>query len=578
MKKTIFFLYLSVITLIILMIFPSPIYAADTIYLTENGWSEPDIGTWNQETKTATLEKDLDNTTITISSSGLTLDGNGKKLNGNNLLENGVAIGMNVKNTTVKNLQISNFQKGVYTYYNSPSNNIIRNNEITGCLWAVYLYYSTDNTIDSNYIYDCDNGIYVHINCDDSMIIKNTIREIDYSGLKISSSRKNTIKNNDFSYCGSGIDIAYNSDENKIYNNNFIENTIQAKVSGSYGNEFNLPEPDGGNYWSDWVDPDSDLDGFVDNPYVFAGGQDNYPYSKMSGWLKSKNNDDISAPSSEIIVTGTEGSNGWYISDLVVTLSASDGPEGSGIAKTEYSFDNISWNTYLNPFTVFTEGINTIYYRSTDNAGNIENTLSANINIDKTPPSITILNPEASKDYLLNQVNLAEWVVEDSISGIVSSSATVACGEPFDTSSTGQKTFNVNASDNAGNFSEINNIYNVVNVSTFSGFLPPLDNTGKSFKCGSAIPVKFKLTDNKGGNIGNSVARLFLARIEDGIPGVMIEATSKGKSDDLNYFRYDAGSDQYIYNLDTKPLEEGIWRLIVYLDDLQSYTVDIELR
>ncbi len=416
------------------------------------------------------------------------------------------------------------------------------------------------------------------LNPDDSMIIKNTITEIDYLGLKISSSRKNTVKNNDFSYCGSGIDIAYNSDENKIYNNNFIENTIQAKVSGSYGNEFNLTEPDGGNYWSDWVAPDSDLDGFVDNPYVFAGGQDTYPYAKMNGWLKSKTNDDISAPSSEIFILGTEGSNGWYISEVVVTISASDGQEGSGIAKTEYSFDNVSWNTYLNPFTVYTEGINTIYYRSTDNSGNIENTLSANINIDKTPPSITILNPEASKDYLLNQVNFTEWVVEDAISGIESSSATVACGEPFDTSSTGQKTFNVSASDNAGNFSEINNIYNVVNTSTFSGFLPPLDNSGKSFKCGSAIPVKFQLTDNMGANISNSVARLFLSRIEDGIPGVEIEATSKGKSDDLNNFRYDAGSNQYIYNLDTKPLEKGIWRLILYLDGLQSCTVDIELR
>ena len=578
MKRTTLFICLAVITSIILMILPSPIYAADNIYLTENGWSDPDVGTWDEETKTATLEKDLDNTTITISSGGLTLDGNGKKLSGNDLLENGVVIGISVKNTTVKNLIISDFQKGIYAYYNSPSNNIIQDNEINGCFWAIYLYYSAYNTIDNNYIYDCSNGIYANIHCDGSTISKNKITQIDNSGLKISSSCENTIKNNEFSYCGSGIDIAYNSDENKIYNNNFIENAIQAKVSVSYGNEFNLPEPEGGNHWSDWITPDSDMDGFVDTPYSFAGGLDKYPYAKMNGWIKSKTNNDITSPSSEISIAGTQGLNGWYISDVEVTLSASDDPEGSGIAKTEYSFDNISWNTYLNPFTLDSEGSKTIYYRSTDNSGNIENTLSANINIDKTAPSITILDPEEYGDYILNQVVFADWKVEDAVSGVSASSASAACGEPFDTSSSGEKTFTVSASDNAGNFSEIAFIYKVVSMNTFSGFLPPVNDAGKPFKCGSVIPVKFQLTDTGGGYISNSVARLFLARIENDMPGDAIEATSKGKSNDQNYFRYDSSSNQYIYNLDTEPLEKGIWRLLLYIEGLQYYATDIELR
>jgi hypothetical protein len=92
------------------------------------------------------------------------------------------------------------------------------------------------------------------------------------------------------------------------------------------------------------------------------------------------------------------------------------------------------------------------------------------------------------------------------------------------------------------------------------------------------IPVKFQPTDNGGGNTSSSVARLFLARIENDMPGDEIEASSKGKSNDLNYFRYDTGSSQYIYNLDTKPLDPGILRLIIYLDDLQTYATDIELR
>ena len=92
------------------------------------------------------------------------------------------------------------------------------------------------------------------------------------------------------------------------------------------------------------------------------------------------------------------------------------------------------------------------------------------------------------------------------------------------------------------------------------------------------IPVKFQLTDTGGGYISNSVARLFLARIENDMPGDTIEATSKGKSNDQNYFRYDSSSNQYIYNLDTEPLEKGIWRLLLYIEGLKYYATDIELR
>lgn len=65
-----------------------------------------------------------------------------------------------------------------------------------------------------------------------------------------------------------------------------------------------------------------------------------------------------------------------------------DNEGGSGIKKTEYSFDGTTWNTYSTPFAISKEGTTTVYYRSTDNAGNVEITKSTSVKIDKTTPTI----------------------------------------------------------------------------------------------------------------------------------------------------------------------------------------------
>ena len=98
-----------------------------------------------------------------------------------------------------------------------------------------------------------------------------------WDGISLHSSVDNILTNNTASNNGwSGIYL-YSSSNNKIYNNNFIGNATQAYVDGGSSNVFNLDKPVGGNYWSNWTTPDSDGDGFVDIPFVFSGGQDNFP-------------------------------------------------------------------------------------------------------------------------------------------------------------------------------------------------------------------------------------------------------------------------------------------------------------
>src|SRR5262249_8017914 len=82
------------------------------------------------------------------------------------------------------------------------------------------------------------------------------------------------------------------------------------------------------------------------------------------------------------------GSNGWYVSPVQLTLAADD-DDGSGVALTEYNVDGAGWQTYTAPFTVSTQGADTVQYRSTDSAGNVETPGSVSFKIDSVPPVVT---------------------------------------------------------------------------------------------------------------------------------------------------------------------------------------------
>ncbi|TFG13698.1 Ig-like domain repeat protein [Candidatus Thorarchaeota archaeon] len=73
---------------------------------------------------------------------------------------------------------------------------------------------------------------------------------------------------------------------------------------------------------------------------------------------------------------------------LIVTLSATDSI--SGVAQTMYSLDGEEWVIYKDPFEVAASGIVTVYYNSTDLAGNVESTKTEVIEFDSSPPTTTI--------------------------------------------------------------------------------------------------------------------------------------------------------------------------------------------
>lgn len=112
----------------------------------------------------------------------------------------------------------------------------------------------------------------------------------------------------------------------------------------------------------------------------------------------------------------------------------------------------------------------------------------------------------------------------------------------------------------------------------FSGFLEPVS-LGKPFKLGSTIPVKFQLTDANGNYISTAVASLTIQRYSDSEPvGDPIEVTSTSGADTGNTFRYSSTDNQYIYNLNTKGLTQGVWQIRAALDDETVKTAFISLK
>ncbi|MFQ6122508.1 MAG: S8 family peptidase [Dehalococcoidales bacterium] len=115
---------------------------------------------------------------------------------------------------------------------------------------------------------------------------------------------------------------------------------------------------------------------------------------------------DQTAPITTMTLNGTKGYDDWYLSDVEITLSATD--NDSGVAEIKYSLDSgDTWHTYTSPFTITTELTrHTVLARSWDNAGNDEGPPAfVKFRIDKVPPTVT----ETADPTEIERVKRTTW-------------------------------------------------------------------------------------------------------------------------------------------------------------------------
>ena len=282
--------------------------------------------------------------------------------------------------------------------------------------------------------------------------------------------------------------------------------------------------------------------------------------------------DDMTPPTLDKSLTGTAGLDGWYTSNVEVTLTGDDPTPGSGLNRVEYSFDGTTWTTYTVPFTISTEGTTTLYHRAYDNAGNVYILPAQVIKIDKTAPTVT---PGPAPTYILNQPGATvSATVTDATSGPAVSPVTVSVS----TAAVGPFSVPVTGYDVAGNSTTVDCPYNVqyAPATTTSWgqptrtILQPINTDGSSvFKQGSTVPAKFRVADVNGNSIGTPgvVTEFKLVQIiVGGTPSNINEPVFSTTPDTA--FRWSASDEQWIFNISTKSLvKNNIYVYRITLND-----------
>ncbi len=132
---------------------------------------------------------------------------------------------------------------------------------------------------------------------------------------------------------------------------------------------------------------------------------------------------DYLPPISTSTLSGIMGQAGFYRSEVVVALNATDTvvsgleDQTSGVLDVRYALDdhssNPSYSSYASPITVSTEGPHTLSFYSVDRAGNREAVQTINFTIDKTAPEVSLQFDQNAKDLVFSGIDNSPVSVSD---------------------------------------------------------------------------------------------------------------------------------------------------------------------
>jgi hypothetical protein len=183
--------------------------------------------------------------------------------------------------------------------------------------------------------------------------------------------------------------------------------TSQVVVSGIYSDYSTAPISSGVSFSSSnpemaSVDPNSGMitankPGDTVITAAYNGMQDRYHVVVQ----------DTKAPTTSLVIEGTVLSDGSYLQNETIQLSATD--DYSGVDKVQYSLDHgITWILYTEPLVLSQNGDNLVEFRSIDKAGNVESAQTQLIKVK----SATLANLKEFVNYeSINQHGLEESIL-----------------------------------------------------------------------------------------------------------------------------------------------------------------------
>ena len=232
--------------------------------------------------------------------------------------------------------------------------------------------------------------------------------------------------------------------------------------------------------------------------------------------------------------------NGWFNHAVSVSWSGADAL--SGVLSCS------SASTYSGPDAPAAS----LSGECSDRAGN-QGTGSFALKYDATAPTASIVTPSSGAIYTLNQSVAAQYTCADNLSGVDTCAGPVASGAAISTATVGSKSFQVVATDAAGNSSSATRTYAV--QFRFVGFLQPVDNLPvvNLANAGKTVPIKWQLKDASGALTSDlsSVVSLLSAPVScDAAPSDIIEEEAPATGG--TQLRYDSTAGQFIFNWSTQ--------------------------
>ena len=259
--------------------------------------------------------------------------------------------------------------------------------------------------------------------------------------------------------------------------------------------------------------------------------------------------------------------NGWNRAATTVTWSLSDSESG------------IASSSGCNTTMLTSETAGTTLACSATNGAGLSNSASATVKIDLTPPSISIASPANNSTVIVGSSASLSYACSDALSGVASCTGPVPSGGTVNFSTPGAQSFTVNASDVAGNTASASVSVNV--AYRFTGFLPPIQNPPvfNSVRAGQSVPVKWQLQNSSGAYIGDlaTFTSLTASPIACDSSPVSIVGDSVDASGGSS-LRYDAASNQFVYNWQTPSTASGCWALQLTLKDGTAHLAKFTLR
>jgi len=212
------------------------------------------------------------------------------------------------------------------------------------------------------------------------------------------------------------------------------------------------------------------------------------------------------APVVSTVASPAANTHGWHRTDVTVARSATDAAGVRGFEHRVHAPGGAvgAWVRTVGAgapaVPVTAEGTTHVEVRALDVNGNLSASLVLPVRIDKTLPQAHPVTPAAGATFVQHEQVRAEFSCSDAGGSQVDTCVgTVGSGEHVDTSTVGEKTFTVTATDRAGNAFTTTRSYTVVDV-TPPGITIDSPAVDAAFPRHDVVAADYTCTDEVGGS------------------------------------------------------------------------------